>query len=119
MLAAMEVRTETGVVVCERCELADRPLRRMRGLLGAEPAPGYGLWIRPTNSIHMLFMRFAIDALFLDAEDRVLRIDAGLAPWRLAAQRGSRSVLEIAAGECARRGVAVGDRLELAGAPGA
>ena len=27
--------------------------------------PGHGLWIPSTNGIHMFFMRFAIDAVFL------------------------------------------------------
>jgi uncharacterized membrane protein (UPF0127 family) len=112
--AGQAVRSATGVVVCERCVVADSPRVRMRGLLGSEPEPGYGLWLRPANSIHMFFMRFAIDAVFLDRDDRVVRIAHDLAPWRMAFARGSRSVLEVGAGECLRRGIAVGDQLELA-----
>jgi hypothetical protein len=58
-------------------------------------------------------MRFPIDALFLDRNLRVLDIVAELRPWRVASERRARAVLELAAGECARRGVEVGDRLEL------
>ncbi len=100
--------------VCERAVLADRPLSRMRGLLGRrELASGEGLLLTPAPAIHTAFMRFAIDALFLDAELRVLRIRARLAPWRAASQRHARFVLELPAGEAARVGVEVGDRLEL------
>jgi hypothetical protein len=100
--------------VCERAVLADRPLSRMRGLLGRrELPPGEGLLLTPAPSIHTAFMRFEIDALFLDRDLQVLRIVQRLAPWRAAFQRRARSVLELSAGEAARRGVEVGDRLAL------
>lgn len=103
-----------GPVVCERSAIADRAPARLRGLLGKDRlAPGDGLLIRPAASIHTFFMRFAIDAVFLDGEGRVLRVAADLAPWRAASRRGARAVLELAAGECARRGLKVGDRLEV------
>ena len=49
----------------------------------------------------MWFMRFAIDAVFLDRESRVLRIAEHLKPWRLAGCRGASAVVELA-GECER-----------------
>jgi uncharacterized protein len=95
-------------------KLADSPLPRMRGLMGAPGLPaGEGLLLTPAPAIHTAFMRFPIDALFLDANMRVVEIVEGLAPWRIASQRKARAVLELAAGECARRGVEIGDLLEL------
>ena len=103
-----------GAVVCERCLLADRPLPRMKGLLGrSELPPGEGILLEPASSIHMWFMRFPIDAVFLDRELRVVRVVADLRPWRIARARGARSVLELAAGEAARRGVSEGDTLRV------
>ena len=100
-------------VVCERCVVAASMVARMRGLLGRSELPaGEGLLIR-TWSIHMFFMRFAIDAVFLDRDRQVVRIVAELAPWKTASTRGAREVVELAAGEAARRGLAVGDRLVL------
>src|SRR3954463_16436586 len=85
------VHTTEGSAVCERCLVADRPLARMKGLLGRRELPaGDGIWIRPTNSIHMLFMRFAIDAVFLDRDDVVVRIVPSLRPWRMAICRRAR-----------------------------
>jgi len=95
-------------------ELADGPLLRMRGLIGRRGLPaGEGMLLTPAPGIHTGFMRFPIDALFLDRDLRVLDIVEQLRPWRVASKRKARAVLELSAGECARRGVEVGDRLEL------
>jgi uncharacterized protein len=103
-----------GSTVCERCLLAETPLTRLRGLLGrAGLERGEGIILRPASSIHMWFMRFPIDAVFLDSDDRVLKIAADLKPWRMAGCRGAKSVVELAAGECKRLGLAAGDRLRL------
>jgi uncharacterized membrane protein (UPF0127 family) len=100
--------------VCERCLLAETPLTRLRGLLGrAGLGRGEGIFLRPASSIHMWFMRFAIDAVFLDEEGRVLRVVADLRPWRVAGCRGAKAVVELAAGECARVGLHEGERLVL------
>jgi uncharacterized membrane protein (UPF0127 family) len=104
-------------VVCERCTLANTPLLRMRGLLGRSGLePGEGLLLEPASSIHMFFMRFPIDAVFLDRDLVVRKVVAELRPWRMSAARGSRQVLELPAGEAARRGITPGDRLVLADA---
>src|SRR4051794_30761724 len=109
------VRRDGGSPVCERCLVADGPLARMRGLLGrTELPPGEGILLRPASSVHTAFMRFPIDVVFLDRELVVLHVAADVAPWRTASRRRARVVLELAAGEAARRGLAAGDRLELA-----
>ena len=60
-------RQRDDEVICDRLEIADSALKRMVGLMGRERLdPGDGLYI-DSNSIHMLFMRFPIDALFLSA----------------------------------------------------
>jgi len=86
----------------------------MKGLLGRSGLEdGEGLLIRPTSSIHMFFMRFSIDAVFLDRELVVRKVVPELKPWRIAVARGAKSVVELPAGEAARRGVTTGDRLAL------
>ena len=104
-----------GQVLCERCEIADGFISRGRGLLGRATLPsGHGLLIRPTWSVHTAFMRFAIDVVFLDAELTVLKLARNLHPWRAASRLRAHSVLELAAGECDRLGIGVGDRLAWA-----
>lgn len=62
----------------------------------------------------MFFMRFAIDAVFIDRSGRVVRVAADLPPWRLAtAARGARDVIELPAGTAARTGTQAGDELVL------
>jgi uncharacterized protein len=111
-VAEIALRREDGSLVCERCVLADTALTRSRGLLGRRDlASGEGILLKPASSVHMAFMRFAIDAVFLDRDLCVLKIAADLKPWRAAGKRGAKAVLEIPAGEAARRGLSVGDRL--------
>jgi uncharacterized protein len=106
------LRREDGTTVCERCVLADTALARMRGLLGRRELPsGEGILLKPASSVHMAFMRFPIDAVFLDRDLRVVKVAPDLRPWRAAGRRGAKSVLELPAGEAGRRGLSVGDRL--------
>jgi uncharacterized membrane protein (UPF0127 family) len=108
------VNLSRGSVVCERGFAADRPVARMRGLMGRRVLPaGEGLLLTPAPSVHTGFMRFPIDVIFLDRELQVLKLVEELRPWRMAAARGARSVLELAPGEVARRGVEVGDVLDV------
>jgi len=84
----------------------------MRGLLGRRSLPaGEGILLKPARSVHTFFMRFPIDVVFVDSQLAVVGIAAALPPWRTAAERSAFSVLELAAGECERRRVAVGDVL--------
>ena len=100
--------------MCERCLLAETPLTRLKGLLGRRGLErGEGLLLRPAASIHTFFMRFAIDAVWVDRDLNVLRVSHAVAPWRTAACRGAKGVVELAAGEASRIGVAPGDKLSL------
>jgi len=108
------VRTSGGAVVCDTCLIADGPWLRMKGLLGRADLPdGEGILLRPASSIHMAFMRFPIDAVFLGRDLTVLKVVRNLAPWRMASKRRAHSVLELPAGVCTRSGVREGDRLLL------
>ena len=109
-----KLRNEDDAVVCAACTVARDPLSRMRGLLGRRGlAEGEGLLLEPAGSIHTFFMRFPIDVVFLDREQRVLRVVSNVRPWRTAAVRKARAVLELAAGEAARVGMTPGTVLRL------
>ena len=101
-----------GEVVCERCELADSPLKRLRGLLGRSGLDkGECMLFRPCGSIHMFFMRFPIDAVFCDRDLVVVGIERNLKPWKTARRKGAKVVIELAEG--AAGSLEPGDRLFL------
>ena len=111
----LTLRREDGRIVCENVKLADTYATRTVGLLGRRTLPpGYGVVLRPSFSIHTFFMRFPLDLIFLDVDLVVIKIAERLPAFRTASCRGAREVVELAAGECARRGLAVGDRVAWA-----
>jgi len=81
--------------------VAETFAERVRGLIGyPAPDPGRGMLIVRCNCIHTFFMRYPIDATFLDAEGEVVKTVRNIRPWRLWIWGGwrARSVLETAAG---------------------
>lgn len=88
---------------------------RTVGLLRtSEFRQGEGLWIERAPSIHMFFMRYAIDAIFVDEHRRVVKLVENLKPWRVVWwARGARDCIELPVGTIARTGTQVGDQLEL------
>lgn len=81
-------------------EIARTFADRAKGLIGRDGLePGKGLLITRCNCIHTFFMRFAIDAVFLDGEGRVVRVARNVRPWRMFVWGGwrARQVLETAA----------------------
>ena len=63
-------------------------------------------------AVHTCFVSLEIDVLFTDRIGRVLRIDAALAPWRIALLPQADSVWELPAGLAARCSIARGSRLQ-------
>ena len=108
-----------GTTVGDRIRVASSPWDRSVGLLRTpEVPPGEGLWIERSPSIHMFFMRYAIDAVFVSSEGRVTQVAANLKPWRLVLwARGSRDCLELRAGAAAESRTQIGDELRLVDVP--
>jgi hypothetical protein len=113
------VNTTRQRTLAEHCELANTFVSRLRGLMGrAALEPGQALLIYPENSIHMFFMRFPIDVLFLDRDDCVVALREAMPPNRsFASKWGARSTLELPAHIIASTGTQVGDQLTLTPSP--
>lgn len=78
------VNQTKNIILAEELILADTPLKRLVGLLGRkEFRKGQALVLKPANSIHTFFMRFPIDVLFLDKENKVIKAISCLKPWRI------------------------------------
>lgn len=86
---------------------------RLRGLIGRDFDPFDALVFPRAGSIHMCFMRRALDVIFLDRDGRVVKTVAGLRPWRLAGHWQAATVVELPVGGVAASGTAVGDQLEV------
>ena len=115
MAQVYRLETETGAVVAEHVEMADTLWSRFMGLMFRSELPaGHGLAIRPCNSIHMFFMRFALDVVFVDGDGRVVRVLDSIRPWRASSLvRGAKAAIELPAGTAARSGVAPGVRVRM------
>ena len=101
-------------IVGDRIEVANTPETRNRGLLKhTSLGRGEGLWIVPTQSIHMFFMKFALDIVYLNKGKKVLKVVKNLKPWRISLCLPAHSVLELPVGTIARTGTRKGDQLEF------
>ena len=106
-----------GTVVAEDLAVARSFWGRFRGLmLRRRMASGEALLIEPSASIHTAFMRFPIDAVFLDREKQVVKVAENVRPFRAALSRGH-SALELNAGSAGKANVAQGDRLVIVDQP--
>ena len=104
----------TGETLAAEVMPAESAWARTRGLmLRRSLGAGEGLRIEPCGSIHMMFMRFAIDAVFYDRDARVTKVARGVRPWIGLAfgGRGARGVVELAQGAAAA--VQPGDFLDF------
>ena len=119
-MAPTLVNQRTGQLVASSVELAATRGTRRRGLLGRDGLdPSSALLLSPCAAIHTAFMRFAIDAIFVDRGGRVLRIAYGLTPWRMAVSLRAHAVIEFAAGTLQQHEILTGDALTLAPVAGA
>ena len=96
--------------------IVDSFLTRFTGLMFHKKLmPATGLLLVPCNSVHMCFMRFAIDVVYLDKEYKILKVVKNLRPWiSLSMCSKAWGTLELTAGEAENCGLEVGKQLVLA-----
>ena len=115
-------RTRDTILAAD-VESANGLWAKFMGLMGRPGlSAGAGLWLPDSNGIHMMFMRFPIDAVFLgrpgaDGARQVLAARADLPTWRglVPFVRGANGVLELPAGTIAATSTIVGDSVSLEG----
>lgn len=85
---------------------------RTKGLLGRQGLKdGEGLLIVPCNSIHTFFMTFSLDLVYLDREDKVVKLVKNIRPWKMSGCFRSAKVLEVGSRFIITSGIKVGDQL--------
>jgi uncharacterized membrane protein (UPF0127 family) len=111
--------TTRDATIGTRVRVASSLRDRAVGLLRTpEVLPGEGLLIERTASIHMFFMRYPIDVVFVDRRGRVTRTVSALRPWRVVWwARGARDCIELWAGAVEGTGTRKGDQLAIEEAP--
>ena len=101
--------------MAQQATMADTFFSRMAGLLNKKPlSSGEALIITRCQSIHMLFMRFAIDAVFVDKNNCVVGLVERIKPFQFSKIFLNASyVIELPEGSIARTKTAVGDHIEV------
>ncbi len=104
--------TRTGTILATHIELAGDSATRRRGLLGRDCLDaGHAFAIAPCNAIHMFFMRFAIDVLFVRRDGRVVKCAHDVRPWRIALAPTAYAAIELPAGTLRATKTERGDRM--------
>lgn len=109
------VQPRTGKVLVDRLMVPKTFIGRGLGLMFRRRLDaGQGMWITPCNGIHMFFMNFALDVVFLDRQDRVKKVYQRLGRWRVVPLVwGAHSVLELPAGSLQALGLERGEQLTV------
>ncbi len=108
------VRNDTrSTVLAERGSRATSYWQRFRGLMLTEDLPvGSALVLEPCASIHMFFMRYPIDVIFLSPESTVVGLVECIRPWRMTRfYRGARCAVELPCGVIHHSATQAGDTL--------
>ncbi len=109
----LRMTNESPEVLFSDVRITESMLERMRGLLGHQPLTDQqGFWIEPCNSIHMWFMSFALDIVFIDRDMRVCQLSEAVKPWRCRASFRASAVLELKSGQIKRQNIQLGDQLQ-------
>lgn len=105
--------------VASELRKADTHWSRLRGLMGTSPQNfphGCGLWIVPCQGVHTMWMRYAIDVLYLDENKTVVHIEENVQPWRITPMHfEATTVIEVRSSTVMTSGTRVGDTLEIVG----
>lgn len=112
---------DRGTVLAARLETAGSFWGKFMGLMGRAALPtGEGLWLPGGNGIHMMFMRFPIDAVFVTKADgdgvrRVRSVHRNVRAWTglIPLITGAHGVLELPVGVIDATGTQPGDRVEI------
>ena len=104
---------DRGTVLVTRGKLASSYVDRFFGLMGRKSVPeGGGLLLTKSSSIHSWFMRFRFDAIYLDADSRVVKVVHAMRPWWFSfGGKGAKDTLELPAGVAEATSTVAGDLL--------
>lgn len=99
--------------LAEKAILADTMASRFIGLLRHPVLPvGEGLVITQCHSIHMFFMKFAIDVVFIDRNKIVVGLVKNIKPFQMSGYYWRADcAIELPAGQIETTKTALGDKI--------
>ncbi len=101
-------------IIASEAKFATSFITRLKGLLGTKRLDkGKALVISPCSSIHTVGMKYAIDVVFLDTHDRIVKIINDMPAGKFSLCRDSSYVIELPAGTIQATGTVIGDKLSL------
>ncbi len=107
-------------VLCKKTVLADSYFKRLRGLMFSKKNSFDHALIFPLesesrvgSSIHMMFVFFPIDVLWLDSEKRIVDMREGLEPWtpNASPKKPAKYIVELPRGTISEKQPAEGQEL--------
>ncbi len=112
----MSLTKNDGTVISATIEHADTFLKKAVGLMFRKSFDGaliFDMGHSAYDGIHMLFVRFPIDVVFLDSDRTIIDIKTGLKPWTGSAfpRSSFRYAIELPAGTAEKVSLAAGERL--------
>jgi len=108
------INLRNGDIIADRVEIADGFLTRLAGLMGRRGMPeNSALVLAPCSSMHTFFMRFSINAVFLDGQGEVVHMIPEMPPYRISpVVKNAKMVVELPGGTVKNR-VFPGDILKV------
>jgi len=107
------INKNKNTILAENACVANSSFKRIKGLLGKKELLSFSaLIITPCNSIHTFFMRFPIDAVFVDSNHKVVKTISNMLPFRISGiYFNARSTIELPAGTIKQTSTQIGDYL--------
>lgn len=103
--------TQTGKAIT--VSIAKTFYSRFKGLMFREEGE-YGMLLSPCNSIHTFFMRYNLDAVFLDSDNRIISIKRFIKPYSIVPSvRDAKKVLEFPSSLHASAFLNIGDQINF------
>ncbi|HEY9683748.1 MAG TPA: DUF192 domain-containing protein [Oculatellaceae cyanobacterium] len=95
--------------------IADHFFARLKGLMFTKNLPaGRGLVIKPCTQIHMFWMNYALDVVFVDSNGVVVGLVERIAPGKISPMfRKATSCIELPEGTISDTRTTLGDRIEV------
>jgi Uncharacterized conserved protein len=107
---------ESNQIVCDKVIIANSFFKRLKGLMFTKELPSdSSMYICPCNQIHMFFMNYNIDVLYVDKNNMVIAVDENMKPGIMGKKvKGAAAVVELQAGKVKESNIKVGQVLEIA-----